>query len=177
MKTFIVFLRGINVSGQKKIKMAELKEVLTESGFNNVLTHIQSGNLILSTENRQEIVAQKIKTIIADHFGFEVPTLVLEPNLVGQILGACPYAELEDKKRYFTLLHEEPSTALRVEFEALDYENEDFTVMGNCVYLYCKNGAGKAKLNNNLIEQKLKVTATTRNLNTMVKMLELAKEI
>ncbi|WP_350286335.1 DUF1697 domain-containing protein [uncultured Croceitalea sp.] len=176
MQTFIVFLRGINVSGQKKMKMAKLKEILSENGFQNVQTYIQSGNLILSTKWDKETVAQKIKDIITDNFGFEVPILVLTAEVVNQMLEACPYAKLEDKKRYFTLLYEQADAKMVADFEALSYENEDFSVTENCVYLYCKNGAGKAKLSNNVIEQKLKVTATTRNLNTMRKMLELTKK-
>ena len=59
-------------------------------------------------------------------------------------------------------------------FTKLKFKTEDYLITERCVYLNCKAGAGKAKLNNNLIEKKLEVIATTRNLRTMQQMLELA---
>ena len=72
------------------------------------------------------------------------------------------------------MLHEFPDKELAKTFNALDFQNEDFKLDGKCVYLNCKKGAANAKLSNNLIERKLKVVATTRNLRTMQKMIELA---
>ncbi|MDT0606701.1 DUF1697 domain-containing protein [Croceitalea rosinachiae] len=173
METFIVFLRGINVSGKKKIKMAELKASLTKNGFDQVKSYIQSGNLILDSEMKSNSIADKVQKCIRDNFGFQVPTLVLTSTEVNTILRDIPFHNAEDKNLYFTLLHEKPDLELVEDFNSLQFENEDFFISESCVYLNCKKGAGKAKLNNNLIENKLKIIATTRNLNTMKKMLEM----
>jgi len=174
METFIVFLRGINVSGQKKIKMADLKKSLIQRGFENVNSYIQSGNLILDSDKESKTIGEIVKKCIQEDFGFEVPTLILISSEINLILRNIPFDSAENKNLYFTLLHEKPKAEFAKTFSALQFENEDFVMTDNCVYLNCKKGAGKAKLSNNLIENKLKVTATTRNLNTMQKMFEMA---
>ena len=65
MNTYIALLRGINVSGQKKIKMADLRLLLEENGFNNVNTYIQSGNIVFqTTEENITKLESKISEII-----------------------------------------------------------------------------------------------------------------
>lgn len=176
MKTYIAFLRGINVGGQKKIKMADLRESLLKSQLKNVRTYIQSGNIIFDTSisepSKMEMV---VKEAIKSDFGFEVPVIIKTPLEIQEILNNNPFkAETNLKGLYFALLHEIPENELVVAFKKLRFENEDFHYTLSCVYLNCKMGAGKAKLSNNLIENKLRVTATTRNLNTMQKMVAIA---
>lgn len=177
MNTYIAFLRGINVSGQKKIKMADLKESMIGAGLKNVVTYIQSGNVIfdslLSEVNQIEHI---INVAIKNDFDFDVPVVVKTPSEIQQILNDNPFkAESNTKGLYFTLLHQTPSAGMVMEFQQLKFKNEDFHYADNCVYMNCKMGAGKAKLSNNLIENKLKVGATTRNLNTMLKMIQLTQ--
>ena len=173
MQSYIGFLRGINVGGQKKIKMTDLRLSLEKSGFSDVETYIQSGNLILKSEKQAKTIMSSVQECIQKDFGFEVPALVLTMGELKNILENMPFQNTEEKNLYFTLLHQKPNRDLVYSFKELQFENEDFVVAENCVYLNCKKGAGKAKLNNNLIENKLKVTATTRNLNTMLKMIEM----
>ena len=179
MHTYIAFLRGINVSGQKKIKMVDLKECLQKAGLLNVGTYIQSGNVIFETQmkSRQAIATLIVRTIKED-FGFEVPVVVTTGKEIEEILEHMPFdGDTNPKGLYFALLHETPKDERVTSFLQLRFENEDFHYTHKCVYLNCKAGAGKAKLNNNLIENKLKVVATTRNLNTMRKMLTLAHHV
>ncbi|MEW2921215.1 DUF1697 domain-containing protein [Muricauda sp. ANG21] len=176
-KTFIALLRGINVGGQKKIKMAELRETLTRTGLENVQTYIQSGNVIFeSSEGNLKSLENSVREAILKNFGFEVPTLVISGNDIKEILKANPFADkVEENKLYYVLLKKAPAKDLVAQFEELNYPNEDFHSTEKCVYLMCKKGYGNAKLNNNLIEQKLKVEATTRNHKTMQKLLELTQ--
>jgi uncharacterized protein (DUF1697 family) len=175
MKTYVAFLRGINVSGQKKIKMADLKVSMQNSGFENVNTYIQSGNLIFnSNEETVTVIEKQIESVILKDFGFQVPVLLSTKEKLKLILEAYPFNDAEDKNRYFTLLYTTANQSLVKEFNKLNFTSEDFQITNDCVYLNCKKGAGRAKLNNNLIERKLKVTATTRNLRTIQKMIALA---
>ncbi len=178
MKTYIALLRGINVSGQKIIRMAELKVILEKSGLKNVATYIQSGNICFQSQNdSRNKLETKLRDAIFTDYGFEVPTLVLNEEDITGIMESNPFKdETNEKGLFFVLLKEAPSKALVLEFNALKFENEDFYVTDNCVYLNCKTGYGKAKLNNNLIEKKLGVQATTRNLKTMKKLEEMVKE-
>jgi len=176
LKTYIALLRGINVSGQKKIKMAELRDVLQSKGLQNLKTYIQSGNIIFDSElGDKEKLQQIIVAAIHQHFGFDVPTLVIQEEDIKQILETNPFSDKEEvNKLYYVLLKKPSDKTSKEQFEELHFENEDYHITDKCVYLLCKNGYGKAKLNNNLIEKKLKVEATTRNQKTMLKLLEMA---
>ncbi|WP_127137206.1 DUF1697 domain-containing protein [Flagellimonas oceanensis] len=173
--TYIALLRGINVSGQKKIKMADLRHILEDSDLKNVKTYIQSGNIVFDSDQvDKDILQEKIAATIHQHFGFDVPTLVIQKNDVEQILNANPFSEeAEENKLYYVLLKSHPKDDLVKQFNQLQFEHEGFHMTDSCVYLFCKNGYGRAKLNNNLIEKKLGVEATTRNHKTMSKLLEM----
>jgi uncharacterized protein (DUF1697 family) len=175
MITYIALLRGINVGGHKKIKMAELRENLAKHGFQNVQTYIQSGNIILSSDKSKESVNQIIKASIQEDFGFEVPVLTLTLEAIKAVLKNSPFQKIADTKNlYFTLLHTAVQKENLQKLNTNDYPNEDFVSTENCIYLNCKLGAAKAKLNNNVIENKLKVTATTRNLRTLQMLMAIA---
>ena len=176
MGNSIVFLRGINVGGQRKIKMAALRKSLEDGGFDSVVTYIQSGNLVIgNTSLGNDELAQKVQELMVKDFGFEIPVLVMTVDELEQIVSRNPFLETaEEKNLYFALLYEIPDEDAMANLDPLDYPNEAFFVTDQCIYLNCRMGAGKAKLSNNVIEAKLKVTATTRNLKTMEKMVGLA---
>lgn len=178
MKTYIAFLRGINVSGKHKIPMAELRELCDSISLKEVKTYIQSGNIVFKSElqNTSELESLISKAIL-NRFGFKVPVIVKTTSQLRDILNNNSF-ESEDeiirKQIYFVLLIDIPKIGELTEFKAESYNNEEFSISKNCIYLKCKAGYGKAKLNNNLIERKLKVLATTRNYRTMYKLLELS---
>lgn len=177
MNKYVGLLRGINVSGQKKIPMAELRALLTESGLSNVETYIQSGNVIFqSSESKQEKLELQIHNAIKSHFGFEVPVLVKTPEELNQIFNGCPFSEEEKINSYFMLLYDIPDKDLVKEISKISYPNETFVITDKSIYFYCSVGYGKAKCGNNFFERKLKITATARNYKTMVKLLSLSAE-
>ena len=173
MKTYVALLRGINVGGHKKIKMTDLKLLFEELGFVDVMTYIQSGNVAFSSNtnvNLERIIGEKI----LERFGFELPVLVKAISEVEVILAACLFSEEKKAASYFTLLNEAPSKDLVNEVSALSYPNEEFIIAENCVYFFSEKGYNDVKCNNNFFEKRLKVSATTRNYRTLVKLIELA---
>ena len=103
MPRYIAYLRGINVSGQKKIKMVDLKTSLQNANFANVATYIQSGNIVFDSEGKDpKVLGEKIYGLILNDFGFEVPTLVLHPEQMTAILSSIPFHGVEEKNLYFT---------------------------------------------------------------------------
>ncbi|MFX0556453.1 DUF1697 domain-containing protein [Maribacter sp. CXY002] len=177
MKQFVAFLRGINVSGQKKVPMADLRKVLSDIGFKNVQTYIQSGNLVFeSNEIDPSQISVLIEKCIKKEFAFEVPVLVKAVGEIQLILNNNPFDQqddLEQNRVYFVLFLESPESNLVNAFKEESYPNEQFYIGNDCLYLKCNLGYGNAKLNNNLIERKLKIIATTRNYRTLNKMLEM----
>lgn len=177
MTRYIALLRGINVSGQKKIPMAELRELLAKSGFSDVQTYIQSGNVVFkSLEVNIEKLELKMHDAIKDHFGFEVPIIIKTPIALKQIFDDCPFPEDKKVNSYFTFLYKIPEDNLVQEASKLSYPNEEFIITDSCIYFYCSTGYGKAKYSNNFFERKLKTTSTARNYRTITKLLSLCAE-
>lgn len=178
MKTYISILRGINVSGQKLIKMDALKKAYEDLGFKNVHTYIQSGNVIFQTEEKG--LEQKISGQIQKQFGFEVPVIILTIDDLKQIIGNNPYKEDDTKDisyLYVTILSSGSVNPDTEPARLKQLPGEEFIVTENAVYLYCPNGYGKTKLTNTFWESFLKVKATTRNWKTTNELLRIAESI
>lgn len=176
MKTYIVLLRGVNVSGKNIVKMAVLKTVLIDNCFKNVTTYIQSGNVILSSDLSKEAVSNKIQQLIYDHFQLQIAVFCLDLQEMEFALKNNPFTEnIEPNKLFFTFLNEEPAADLLADLQKIDFVNDQFKVIDKVLYFYLPNGMSNSKLNNNFFEKKLKVTATGRNLNTIHKLIDLAK--
>ncbi|MFL0246053.1 DUF1697 domain-containing protein [Candidatus Clostridium stratigraminis] len=176
---YIAFLRGINVSGRNSIKMAALKAMFESLCFNKVETYIQSGNVIFEFKACDTVSLEvKIKEEISKIFGFHVETMVRTIEELINIISNNPLAEevnIEIDKLHVTLLMNEPEEAIIDSLVLKKEENEKYIIRGKEIYLYCPNGYGNTKLNNTILEKKLKVAATTRNWKTMNKLLEMMK--
>ncbi|SRX75927.1 DUF1697 domain-containing protein [Aequorivita antarctica] len=175
MQTHIALLRGINVGGHKKLKMADLKLLFEDLGFQDVVTYIQSGNVVFDAEEGEDL-SGKISKEIENRFGWELPVLVKTVNEIAIILTDCPFKEEKKVEAYFMLLASPPKEEFMKAVSEISYPNEEFVLSPECVYIYFGNGYGNAKLNNNFFEKKLKVAATTRNYRTLAKLVELAEK-
>lgn len=174
MKTYIVLLRGVNVSGKNKLPMEELRNLLNELNFSNVSTYIQSGNIILQSEATRETIVDAIRNAIKLKFGYEVPVIIRTPQEWKRAIDNYPFSIENEKIVAFCFL----DTAVSItEIEIKGINEDQYKINDDVVYLYCPSGFGRTKLTNNSIEKKLNVAATTRNLKTTLKLWELSKEI
>jgi len=178
MKTYIAFLRGINVGGHKKIPMKELRDLFLKMKLNNVQTYIQSGNVVFqSEENNIKTLKLKIEKNISSCFGFDVPVLIKTYAELKTIYNECPLSKEKKERSYFMLLYTEPNQDLIEKLAVINSQDEEFYITKNCVYFYSNVGYGRTKYNNNFFEKKLKVTATARNYKTLLKLLSLCKDL
>jgi uncharacterized protein (DUF1697 family) len=179
MKTYIALLRGINVSGQKKIRMADLKEHLEELGWHGIRTYIQSGNIIFQSKDENPgQMASAIRDKLKDKYGFEVPTLVMVPEELKHIIQSNPFMRdpgAAGNRLYVTFLFSPPGIDLASELQVHNKPNEQFVLKDKVVFLYYPDGYGRAMMNNNAFEKVLKVEATTRNWNTVNKLYEMTQ--
>ncbi len=179
MQKYISMLRGINVSGQKKIKMDALRALYAALHFKNVKSYIQSGNVIFeSDELDMSSLARQIGAQIEQTFGFLVPIMIRTPEQFHDLLENNPFLgeKTEDiKQLYVTFLDEAPPIGALDALVKFATKSEEFHLHGKEIYLFYPNGAGRSKLSNNLIERKLGVTATTRNWRTVNKLADLSK--
>ncbi len=181
MKTYISILRGINVSGHKLIKMDALRNLYENMGFSNVITYVQSGNVIFSYDDIEIIsLEKKISQQIEKEFGFQVPVIVLSIEKLKHIIDNNPFAEDKNKDKSFfhiTFLSSKPEKYDTITIEDKKQNEEDIAFSDHAVYLYCPNGYGRTKLTNNFLESKLMVGATTRNWKTTLELLKIAEQI
>jgi uncharacterized protein (DUF1697 family) len=173
MKTYIVLLRGINVSGKNKLPMADLRQILSRLGFQNLQTYIQSGNIILESTLEKEEICKKIKDAILEKFGYDVPVIARTIPEWKKAIENYPFSKENEKIVAFSFLNQNTKETV---LEINNLGEDTYKIDKNVVYLYCSSGFGKTKLTNNNIEKKLNVTATTRNLRTTLKLLELANK-
>lgn len=172
MKRYIVLLRGINVSGKNKLPMQDLRDLLNKLGYQNVKTYIQSGNIILDTDETKVVVCQKVKEGIAERFGYDVPVIARTISEWEEVIAKYPFPTDNPKIVAFVFLDQKTE---EIKIEAKGINDDEYQIDHDMVYIYCPTGFAKTKISNNLFERKLKVTATTRNYNTTMKLLVLAK--
>lgn len=176
---YLALLRGVNVSGKNPLKMNEFKLFLEGKKFENVKTYIQSGNIIFDypKENSGKI-AKHLKELIADKYSYDIPVIVIKMNQLKDIITNNPYPEYannEPTKVLVSFFSNQPLEESVQRFNSKVYATEKYELNDTFLYLYCLNGYGKAKINNNFIEAKLKVDATTRNWKTILKLYELMR--
>ena len=178
MPTFISLIRGINVSGQRKIRMVELKEAYEAIGLTNVDTYLQSGNVVFDGRVRSAAkVVAAIEKQILSLFGHEVTVMVRTPGDFECIVTSnpfSPYAKADPSKVHVTFLASKPSAGLVKSMEAVDTRGDEFSVNDKEIFLHCPGGYGKTKLNNAVFERKLGMLATTRNWRTVIALRDMA---
>lgn len=113
---YIAFLRGINVGGHKKVPMAELKKMLTGMGCKNVVTLLNSGNVIFDTETVTEPSLEKrISEELEKTFGFPVPVLIRTAKAIQQLFDTDPFQGIDvhkDIRLYVSFLKEDKRLGL-----------------------------------------------------------------
>lgn len=168
---YIAILRGINVSGKNKIKMADLKTLLSQNNFEDVQTYIQSGNIVFATTIDDP--ASQLHLLIKQHYGYEVPVLVKTKDEWQSAIANNPFLlqkEIDATTLHFTFLATQPSQELIDLLGENKNKSDSFAVGESVIYVHCPDGYGKTKFNNNYFERKLKIAATTRNYKTTMKL-------
>ena len=174
MERFVAFLRGINVGGRTVVK-EKLKEPFNSLGFHNVSTFKQSGNVIFETEivNPKEI-EDKIKANLCKLLGYEVSVFVRTFPQLKSIIeqNAFKNQEKEDTSFLVTFLTVVPVYfPLHLPLTIPKSTAQVISTNGTEVFSVT-HGGGEGALPNPFLESKLKVKATTRNINTIREIVE-----
>ncbi len=180
-KTYAALLRGINVGGRAKVPMAELRTVLTGLGHGEVVTYLQSGNAAFTASaGDEDSLADGLSKAIEKHFGFPVACLVRDHAYLEAVAEACPFpaADLEPKQLHITYFSEQPDPARYEEIVKSEFLPEEFRLGDRCLYLYAPDGLGRSKLGEILSRPRMNkgMIATTRNWNTVTKLVELTRD-
>src|SRR5437867_2048501 len=182
MITYVAFLRAINVAGQKLIKMPELTRILSSAGFRNVRTYIQSGNVIFdSASANSTALTRKLERTLKEAFGYQV-TVVLKT------LAELKHLVMRDSFKqagtdsgailFVVLLADDPKNRPKLPL-ILDKENLEVIEVKDRTALVVarRKKNGRFGFPNAIVEKALGVSATTRNWNTVNKVVKLAETI
>jgi uncharacterized protein (DUF1697 family) len=179
MPVLISMLRGVNVGPHNRIKMDDLRAVYASLQLENPCTYVQSGNVIFRTKERSATkLCTKIQAAISEKFGFRPAVIIRTIEEFKQSLELNPFRERQDiepGKLLITFLSAEPAADRQTVIRNLKVQREELHLIGRELYIYFPDGAGKSKLQWSSVEKLFKVTGTARNLNSVVKMLEIAE--
>ncbi|MEV6314338.1 DUF1697 domain-containing protein [Streptomyces sp. NPDC051776] len=174
MTTYVALLRGINVGGQKKVPMADLRDLLTGLGHGGVRTLLQSGNAVFTSDERDTgRLVTGLEEAIAERFGFTVACLVLSAGELRAVAERNPFppSSIEPSKLFVTFLSGPVDPARLTHIGPQGYPPDELRVGERELFLRCPEGIGRSKLAEVLGRTDLGLTATVRNWNTVTKLL------
>ena len=173
MTVYVALLRGINVGGNRKLAMADLRDAIAGAGGSDVATYIQSGNAVFRHPGKARPLTPKLEAAIAGTAGFDVPVDAAHGRRAGRGHRVHPFPTSEPTQLHVSFLDEPPPAGA---FDAIDRAGlapEDFALIGREVFLHLPNGIGRSKLPQAL-GLYTRHPATTRNWRTVVTLHDLA---
>jgi uncharacterized protein (DUF1697 family) len=179
-RAYAALLRGINVGGHKKVPMADLRALLTKLGHGDVRTYLQSGNAVFtSTAGDETTLAEQVRQAIEEHLGFAVDVLVRDHAYLKSVVGDCPFpaASLEGRQLHVTFFSAPVDASRWASLDGAAYLPEEFRLGDRVLYLYTPDGVGRSKLAEALAKPAATkgIVATSRNWNTVTKLVELTR--
>ncbi|PSH66207.1 MULTISPECIES: DUF1697 domain-containing protein [Phyllobacterium] len=178
MTTYIVLFRGINVGGKRVVKMETLRTLLIKAGFTDVRTYIQSGNVVLASNQTARRINETISALFSKAFGFESRISIRNVDEWNCMVAKNPYPEASEsaKSLHAVILDGDPTDAALADFTSKASGKESFTLRNRVLYLYTPDGFGTSKLALAL-DNALKVPLTARNWRTVLMLQEIAASI
>ncbi|MFI5196540.1 MAG: DUF1697 domain-containing protein [Chitinophagales bacterium] len=169
MTKYIAFLRAINVGG-RVVKMDDLKKHFAMPGFKNIVTYIQSGNVVFDhSETDKDALIKKVESKLLKSLGYEVKTFLKTPAELEAVVKKNPFKKYpEDMGLHVSFMSGRPDAEAVKQLLLLQTDHEQFRFTGSEAYILVRKGAyGETKFSNNFLEKKLKLYATTRNWATV----------
>ncbi|HMH45691.1 MAG TPA: DUF1697 domain-containing protein [Pyrinomonadaceae bacterium] len=177
---YVAFLRGINVGGNKLIKMEALAAVFRAAGFRNVRTYIASGNVIFDSRGTNtDILAKKIEKKLTTNFGHEIAVLVYSLAELEALVELNPFGRIRRGKdvMLFVVLLRDKSSRGKLPLESRTEKFKGLALVDRAAFIVARRKkTGWFGFPNNFIEKEFGVTATTRNWSTLEKILIVASD-
>lgn len=170
MPTWVGFLRAVNV-GQRQVRMQALRDLLEAEGYEDVETHIQSGNVKVRSSTRSAAkVEADLSRVIGAGFGFDVPVVVRTPAQLRSLVEQAEALDspiASDARRYVTFMTGDLDPQGVEALHAWDVATEGARVVGNDIVLFLSDGVQGAKLTNARIEKLTGAVGTARGLGVV----------
>lgn len=171
MPVYVAMLRGINVGGNKIIKMDRLRASFESLGFARVQTYIQSGNVVFQAGRASSAAfSKKIENRIVQDFGFSAAVIVRTRDEIAHTIASNPYLKesgIDLERLHVMFLREAPAPDALKDFARLTTKPDRSLCSGNEIYFHLPNGVARSSLANNAIERRRLNQATMRNWKTV----------
>jgi uncharacterized protein (DUF1697 family) len=176
LTVYVSMLRGVNVGGHGRIKMAALKEAYLAIGLGDVQTLLQSGNVVFTGRSvDRDALAKRIAQEIERRFDFKTDVLIRTLAEVRTLIKRGPATARADPSKLLVMFLSRVPDARAQAALLKEYKGpEMIEIRGPEVYLYYPNGVGRSKLTTSFLEGKLDAAGTARNWNTLKKLVEIA---
>jgi uncharacterized protein (DUF1697 family) len=177
--TYACLLRAVNVSGHRRMKMAQLRDLCASMGLSGVRTYLQSGNVVVESTLEATELSLLLEGAIREELGYpDVTVLTRTAEELRSVLVGNPFVErgCNPTKLHATLLSSTPTPERAASMDHEAHLPDGFELRDRVVYVHCPGGNGRTRLNNSFFERKLGVRATSRNWKTMHKLLELIED-
>ncbi len=176
MQKFVALLRGINVGGNKKVPMAELKKVLEKAGLKNVKTILASGNVVFESESGIKQLQTIISSAIEKAFEFPVPVLLRTHAEIKEIILLDPFKRIKATPKtrlYMTFLSGKSKNGQSSGYVSPDKSFEIISSWKNTVFSVLDLSVSNTPEAMNALEKICGKNITTRNWNTILKIADL----
>ncbi len=178
MNSWIALLRGVNVGGRNQVSMESLREICVSIKLRHPQTYIQSGNVVFgSPETDPAKLAQRIESAIEQRCSFRPSVMLRTAAEMRDVVERNPFAgrnNIEPARLAVFFLPETLAEKIAQKVRTINVGPEEIHPSGRELYIYFPDGQGKSKLQP-VLERTLKMPATARNWNTVVKLLSLAE--
>jgi uncharacterized protein (DUF1697 family) len=170
----VALLRGINVGRARQVSMPRLTEVLADRGYENVRTHLRSGNVVLDSPRGEAALVADLERAIEEEFGFAVPVIVRTAAEIAAVIAGDPFATVAtDPARYLVTFLPETPDPDRVDALPPVEGDGEYLVRGRELYLWLPQGIANTPLAAWKWDRLLGVAGTGRNWNTVARLGEL----
>lgn len=175
MTRYALLLRGVNVGTKNSLPMAELRAMLAKIGCTAAQTYVQSGNVVFATKLGEAVLTEAIEEALERYMGRPIATTLRTLGQMKAVVDAKPFNEIAKEPKYLcvTFLSHVPTKAEVAPLYARDWRPELFEVEGKEIYTWHPNGQGRSPLAAALGKLPLRGAVTTRNWNTVLKLLEM----
>lgn len=170
--SYVALLRGINVGGNKKVPMTDLKKILEKLGFKNVRTLLASGNVVFEVPGKTSVSSSGLETAIEKKFGFPVPVILIPFSQIEEIIKLDPFRKTKltpETRLYVTFLSKKPESKLTIPYHSPDRSFEIISIAGNIIFSVLDLTKAQTPDAMNILEKEFGKNITTRNWNTVVK--------
>jgi uncharacterized protein (DUF1697 family) len=178
MPRYVALLRSVNVAGHGRLSMDELRRSFATLGYADVTTYIQTGNVLFATSSKsQKKLVADITTQLEHDFGTSPAVLVRSIDELAAVATTSPFPQkaADPARHHVTFLAETPSRQRLAAFDPPPSGRDELTIVGREVYVHTPDGYHATKLTGTYLERHLGVMSTTRNWNTVTKLLALAQ--